>query len=87
VKIVRVDVWSVTMRLSVPYSIAYESVDHATNIFIAIVTDEGYTGYGCAAPDPAVTGETPEGTLTALRDIAEPALHGTNPGVGSGTKS
>lgn len=78
-KIVRVDVWSVTMRLAEPYSIAYESVDHATNIFLSIVTDEGLTGSGCAAPDPAVTGETPEGTLAALRDIAEPVLHGTDP--------
>jgi L-alanine-DL-glutamate epimerase-like enolase superfamily enzyme len=79
VKIVRVDVWSVTMQLGVPYAIAYESVDRAVNVFLAVATDQGYTGFGCAAPDPAVTGETAEGTLAALRDIAEPVLHGADP--------
>ena len=67
------------MRLAVPYTIAYESVDAAVNVFFAIETDEGHIGYGCAAPDPGVTGETPEDTLAALCDTAEPVLHGRNP--------
>ena len=67
------------MRLAESYTIAYETIDRATNILLAIETDGGLVGFGCAAPDPGVTGETAEGTLGALRDTAEPVLHGRDP--------
>ena len=67
------------MPLSQPYTIAYETVDRAVNVLLAMETDAGEVGYGCAAPDPGVTGETAEGTLAALQDVAEPLLYGQNP--------
>ena len=78
-RITRVEAWRVDLRLAEPYTIAYETVDRVANVLLRIDIDVGLTGFGCSAPDLAVTGETPEGVLAALRDIAEPVLRGTDP--------
>lgn len=78
-RITQIEAWPVTMKLREPYTIAYETVDEATNVFLRIETDRGVTGYGCAAPDVGVTGETPEGCLGDLRDVAAPLLKGGDP--------
>ena len=78
-KIVKVEVWPVVMQLTEPYTIAYETIDTAPNVFIRIHTDTGVIGCGCAAPDLEVTGETPEGVLSIYRDCIEPALRGGDP--------
>jgi L-alanine-DL-glutamate epimerase-like enolase superfamily enzyme len=78
-KIKRVRAWTVTMRLAQPYSIAYESVTHATNVFVRIDTGTGVVGHGCAAPDEQVTGEETPAVLRALEDVAAPRLEGTDP--------
>ncbi len=70
--------WPVTMRLGEPYAIAYETVEAVTNVFLRIETDRRLVGYGCAAPDLAVTGETAESALAAIRDVADPALRGSD---------
>jgi L-alanine-DL-glutamate epimerase-like enolase superfamily enzyme len=79
VRVSQVEVWPVEMGLAEPYAIAYESVDRVTNVLVRLELDRGPTGFGCAAPDPAVTGETPEAALTALRRIAGPILKGVDP--------
>jgi L-alanine-DL-glutamate epimerase-like enolase superfamily enzyme len=71
-------VWTTRMQLAEPYSVAYESVSEAVNVFIEIATDGPLRGLGCAAPDKGVTRETPEGTFLALRDLA-PELRGRDP--------
>lgn len=79
-KITRVEAWPVTLRLAEPYTIAYESVASVTNVFLRIETNgEGIVGFGCAAPDREVTGETPESVLTALRDVVAPAIEDSDP--------
>ena len=78
-KITRCEVWSVTMRLTQPYSIAYDDVDSAINVFLRVDTDRGISGFGCAAPDPHVTGEAPEEVLAALTAVAGPAIVGSDP--------
>jgi len=67
------------MRLTEPFTIAYETIDSATNVFIRLETDQGITGYGCAAPDLQVTGETPESVLKAVGEIATSSLKGSDP--------
>ena len=78
-QIKHMEVWRVDMRLSSPYTIAYETVDHATNIFLRVETNTGLNGFGCAAPDEAVTGETPEGVLKAAEECILPAMKGSDP--------
>ena len=78
-KITDLEIWPVTMPLAEPYSIAYEEVASATNVFLCIRTDNGFTGYGCAAPDASVTGESPESVIKMAKDVIEPVIHGENP--------
>jgi L-alanine-DL-glutamate epimerase-like enolase superfamily enzyme len=78
-KITRIEALAVDMELSEPYRIAYETVTSATNVFFRIETDRGITGFGCAAPDPHVTGETSASVLQAAKDVLHPALGGANP--------
>ncbi len=78
-KITRVEAWAVTMPLEEPYAIAYETVESATNVFLRLETDSKHCGYGCAAPDAIVTGETPASVLQVIRDSAAPLLQGADP--------
>ncbi len=58
-KISSVEYFRIDMPLVQPYTIAYETVSRAINIILKLNTDSGLTGWGCAAPDLEVTGETP----------------------------
>ena len=78
-RITRVDAWAHEMALREPYSIAYETVERAENVFLALVTDRGLVGYGCAAPDPEVTGEDTATTLARVGDVLEPCALGEDP--------
>ena len=78
-KITALEAWPVRMLLDDPYTIAYETVTAAENVFVRIETNQGTIGYGCAAPDQEVTGETVESVMASLVDIAEPALKGSDP--------
>jgi L-alanine-DL-glutamate epimerase-like enolase superfamily enzyme len=78
-KIVRLETWPVEMRLAEPYTIAYERVDTATNIFLRLETNTGIVGYGCAAPDLQVTGETPQTVIKICNDMIQPALNRSDP--------
>ena len=78
-KITAVHAWPVTLHLTRPYTIAYETIESAVNIFLRIETDAGVVGCGCAAPDVGVTGETADGALTTFRNIVEPLLYGSDP--------
>jgi L-alanine-DL-glutamate epimerase-like enolase superfamily enzyme len=65
-----------TLNLSEPYSITYESVDRADNIFLNIITRDGYRGWGCAAPVESITGESPEDVLNCFSSTIEPLIKG-----------
>ncbi len=78
-KIKQVEAWPVTMRLSEPYIISYETIESTTNVFLRIETDSGIIGYGCAAPDLQITGETTESVLRASNDVIYPSIKGSDP--------
>lgn len=78
-KIRNVEAWPVSMILKEPYTIAYETIESATNIFLRIETDKGTVGFGCAAPDLQITGETPESVLQAMDDVISPSIKGSDP--------
>jgi len=78
-KITSLDFYPVVMKLSTPYTIAYESIEQTVNIFVRMETSSGLTGFGCAAPDPAVTGESAESVLSALGIIRDRELIGKDP--------
>lgn len=67
------------MPLREPYTIAYETVSAAVNIILKLSTSTGLTGWGCAAPDQVVTGETPESVLDAGNRTIIPLLRGNHP--------
>lgn len=67
------------MKLAEPYTIAYETITSTENVFIRILTDRGMIGYGCAAPDRNVTGETPETVLRSLQEVVYPLMKGSDP--------
>lgn len=73
------EAWAVDLRLVEPYEIAYESVSSVANVFVRLLTDGRHVGFGCAAPDLAVTGETAASVLDALESIAAPAVRGDDP--------
>ncbi len=78
-KISHIETWPVSMALEEPYTITYGTVSSVDNIFIRLETDSGINGYGCAAPEPDITGETQEGVLRVLQEIARPLIVGSDP--------
>ena len=75
-RITRVWAWPVRLRLKEPYTIAYDTIHVANNIFLGVETANGRRGFGCAAPDAAVTSETESGVLKAANDVIGPILKG-----------
>lgn len=78
-KIKRIEAWPVVMKLAEPYTIAYETVSRAANVFLRVETSSGIIGYGCAAPDLSVTGETMDTVMASCRDVIVPAFKGSDP--------
>ncbi len=77
--ITQTEAWHAELRLTEPYRIAYETIDSAPHVFLRVETNKGIVGYGCAAPDLEVTGETSETVLKACEDYIQPMLKGTDP--------
>ena len=77
-KIKSIETWSHKMRLATPYTIAYETIDSTINVFTKVITNSGIVGFGCAAPDLEVTGETEKSVLKVAKDVIEPMLRGSD---------
>ncbi len=61
-----------------PFRIALREVNYTEVVVVQLATDEGVVGYGEAAPEPRVTGET-LGTITAALEYLMPAVVGLDP--------
>lgn len=78
-KITTISYERLDLKLSEPYTIAYETIDRTSNFILKIETDGKIVGYGCAAPDPVVTNETPNDVAQVINDIIAPYLKGKDP--------
>lgn len=78
-KIIACEFRSISLELTVPYEITYAKITSVTNIFMRIETSAGISGFGCAAPAPDVTGETPEKVLEVSRHAIPDLLKDTDP--------
>lgn len=61
------------------YTIAYESIDEATNVILKITASDGSTGWGCAAPDMEITNETADDVIAHIENLVIPLLMGQDP--------
>lgn len=75
-KIKSVTSWSENIRLTRPYTIAYETLDSVENIFVRVEGRDGTCGLGVASPAPDVTGESADDCRTVLNQHLEPLLLG-----------
>ena len=74
--ITRIDLFPKTFRLKNLYTIAYEAIATAQNLIVRLETENGFVGWGNAAPDPHMTGETIEMTGEILSTELIPAIVG-----------
>ena len=63
-------------QLRNPSVVAYEALDVAPNIAVRVELANGLVGWGNAAPDEHVTGETADGVERTLHEILKPFLIG-----------
>lgn len=78
-KITKVSYERFDLKLSDPYTIAYETIDNTVNFILKVETDGSHVGYGCAAPDKNVTGEHPKEVEEAIKNVISPYLMGQDP--------
>jgi len=74
-QIATIEVIPLDLDLRLPYQTAYhaEAIENITAVFIRVETKQGREAWGCAAFDPAITGETRESVVAACRSCAERA--------------
>ena len=78
-KITKISYERLDLKLSEPYTIAYETIDSSVNFILKVETDSHIVGHGCAAPDKIVTGEYPSEVEDAIQNVVSPYLRGKNP--------
>ncbi|WP_046745135.1 mandelate racemase/muconate lactonizing enzyme family protein [Kordia zhangzhouensis] len=77
-KITRISYEKLDLQLSEPYTIAYETVSTAVNFTLKVETENGFVGYGCAAPDKVVTRESANDVESDIKNVIIPFLKGKN---------
>ena len=78
-KVKEIEYFMLDLELAIPYTIAYETISNATNIILKLVTDTEIIGWGCAAPDLTVTGESPEDVIATIESVIKDVLIGQSP--------
>lgn len=74
-QITAVEIIPVDLDLRLPYRTAYhaDAVESISTVFIRVETKQGREAWGCAAFDPAITGETKEAVIEACEACARRA--------------
>lgn len=65
-------------QLRNPSVVAYEALEVAPNLVVRLELENGLVGYGNAAPDQHVTGETAESVAQTIQQIFKPAVLGAD---------
>ena len=71
-----VEVYKIEVPLHKPFRTALRTVDACRDIIVKVQCDEGLFGFGSAAPTPAITGESQESIVSAIKDFIAPSLVG-----------
>lgn len=72
-QIAHIEIVPVELELALPHRAIYheEEIEHITAVFVRVDTRGGLSAWGCAAFDPAITGETVTEVLNACRRCAD----------------
>lgn len=70
-KIKKIKTWKEDLKLTRPYTIAYETVDSVENCFVSLEAENGMVGIGIGSPGEDVTNETIEDCEEALTNKLE----------------
>lgn len=74
-QITGIEIIPVELSLGLPYRVLYEEkVERACAVFVRVDLKDGRSAWGCAAFDPALTGETQESVTRACRRCADRSL-------------
>jgi len=75
-QITKVSCWRENLKLTKPYTIAYQTIEYVENVFVYLELENGQIGIGAGSPAAFVTGETVEDSLQALEEQARTQLLG-----------
>ncbi len=78
-KISNIEFIRLDLKMKSGYTIAYESIDEASNILLKLTTSDGLTGWGCAAPDLEITHETADNVISNIENLVIPMLSEQDP--------
>ena len=79
-KITSSNCWAETLKFKEGYSFSnLDNLKQCDNVLLTLETDEGYQGWGMAAPDQVVTGEDAKSVLDAYKEHIEPCVSGEDP--------
>lgn len=75
-RIIDINLYEQNIPLKTPFKTALRTVNLLKSIIIEVITDNGFIGYGAAAPAAAVTGETIPSILCAIENYIKPVIIG-----------
>lgn len=78
-KILTSQCWVENFQLKGSSFAAADSKQVWNNVFLTLETDDGFKGWGVAAPDKVITGEDAASVLKAYQQFIEPCVQGENP--------
>lgn len=74
--ITEIQIAQLTIPLIRPFITAVRRTEYVEDVVVIIKTDKGNLGYGSAASTPAITGDSTESIISAIKSILGPQLIG-----------
>ena len=78
-KITNIEYFKIDLEMIYGYTIAYETINKASNVILRIDTSNGHSGWGCAAPDLEITYECAEDVVRNIEEHIRPMIVGQDP--------